>query len=176
MCINLDVYNEVMNVLNNHKIKPTKNLWAKSGLVEIKSYGKVGNPALSQNFGIVRKRYCNSGNPKVKFDSPFQPGSNNEKYPEVYEALKKLIKEIDPNFKYNSITLNKNFKTQAHFDKLNKSPSLIIGLGNYTGGELMIEDCPFDIKLNALIMNGSYLKHWTNDFEGDRYSVIYYNI
>ena len=76
--------------------------------------------------------------------------------------------------KYTSITLNKNFKCLPHKDKGNKKESLIVGLGDYIGGELFIEGIPFDIKYNPLLFNGVDLEHWVNDFEGDRWTIVYY--
>lgn len=185
MCIKLELYNECLEILKNHKIIKTKNRPNASGLQKLVQWGRnkntnkfdrVGFPVESQNFGMVIKRFLNNGNPEIKFNSPFQEGSNNKKYPAVYNILKKLIHEIDPEFEYNAITLNHNFKCEPHYDKNNKSPSLIIGLGDYQGGELVIEDVEFDIRCNPLVFNGGFLKHWTNDFIGDRYSVVYYKI
>ena len=185
MCVNDDLYAEILAVLQKHKITKTRNRPNASGLDYVTQYGKnkgtnifsrVGVMCESQNFGIVKKRFCHNGNIHMKYDQPFQPSANNHKYPLVYEALKKIIKAIDPDFEYNSITLNHNFKTLPHYDKSNKSPSLIVALGDYTGGELVIEDCKFDICCKPLIMNGGVSKHWTNDFVGERYSIVYYKI
>tara|TARA_R110000803_G_scaffold160071_2_gene224070 strand:- start:1470 stop:2012 length:543 start_codon:yes stop_codon:yes gene_type:complete len=180
MCIdNLDwdLYFETLEILENHKIKKTQNRSNVTGISKLTQWGnkkntnlydKVGFPMESQNFGMVMKRFST--------ENPFQEGSNNKKYPKVYSHLKKLINIIDPEFQYNAITLNHNFKCLAHFDKANKSPSIIIALGDFTGGELVVEGCPIDIHWNPLIMNGSTCKHWTNEFVGDRYTIIYYNI
>ena len=185
MCINIDLYYECLDILKNHKVIKTRNRPNASGVAKLVQWGrnkgtnkydKVGFPCESQNFGMVIKRFCNNGNPAIKFDSKFQEASNNEKYPVVYNMLKKLIHEIDPNFEYNSITLNHNFKCEPHYDKNNKTPSLIIGLGDYKGGELVVEGVDFDIQCNPLVFNGGFLKHWTNDFIGDRYTIVYYKI
>jgi len=187
MCGELDwnLYYDTLEILERHPIKETRNRPNVSGLSHLVQWGRnkgtdkydrVGHPAKSQNFGMVYRRFCTTGNPYVKVDTPFQESSNNKKFPELYRQLKILINQIDPDFEYNSITLNHNFKCLPHYDKKNKSPSLIVALGNYTGGELIVEDCPIDIQWKPLIMNGSVAKHWTNNFEGDRYSIIYYKI
>ena len=182
---NLEIYNETLNILIKYQIKTTRNRPNVSGLLKITQWGRnkgtdkydrVGIPMRSQNFGMVKKRYGNNGNPNVKFDQPFQPASNNEKFPELYEQLKKLIKTIDSDFEYNTITVNHNALCLPHYDKANKSPSLIVALGDFSGGELIVEECPIDIKYNPLIMNGSVSKHGTNEFLGERYSIIYYKI
>ena len=180
-----DLYYETLDVLERHTIKHTRNRPNVSGLQKLAQWGRnkgtdkydrVGIPMRSQNFGMVNKRFCINGNPKYKFDTPFQPSNNNDKYPELYEQLKKLIRIIDKDFEYNTITVNHNFTCLPHYDKANKSPSLIVALGDYSGGELMVEGCPIDIQWNPLIMNGSVSQHWTNEFIGERYSIIYYKI
>ena len=185
MCIDNSIYQETYEILKTIKVKKTSNRPNASGLKKLVQWGrnkntdkydKVGYPCKSMNFGIVKKRFCNNGNAKYKFDNPIQEGNNNSKYPEVYNQLKKLIHTIDPNFEYDCITINHNFLCKPHYDKNNKSPSIIIGLGNYEGGELVIENCEFDIKNNALMFNGSTSRHWTNNYIGDRYSVIYFKI
>ena len=101
---------------------------------------------------------------------------NNDKFPSIYKQLKKLIYEIDKDFIWNTITINHNFQCLPHYDKANKSPSIILTLGDFTGGEFVVEDCPFDVKWRPLMMNGSVCKHWTAPFKGDRYSIIFYNV
>ena len=187
MCIfiNENILNETLQVLKNFTFKTTKNRSNASGIRFLKQWGrnknskrydKVGYPAQSMNFGTVYRLFRNTGNIHEKVDSPYQPGANNKKYPQVYEVLKKLIHHIDPEFKYNSITINRNFKCRPHYDKRNVSPSMIIGLGDYEGGELVVEKCEFNIKKKPLIFNGGSCLHWVNEFIGDRYTIVYYNI
>ena len=100
----------------------------------------------------------------------------NDDYPEVFSYLQELIQKEHPEFEYTSITLNYNLQCQPHNDKNNKGPSMIIGLGFYEGGELVIEGINYDIKNKVLIFNGAEKEHWTNPFTGDRYSVVYYSV
>jgi hypothetical protein len=108
----------------------------------------------------------------------------NKKYPEIYQNLLELSSYIIPeNFEFEksslmNITLNKNFKTIPHYDK-NKSDSIIIGLGDYSGGRLMLYDehdnvTYVEIKNKWFQFNGFETKHGTEDFDGDRYSIVYY--
>ena len=92
----------------------------------------------------------------------------------MYQKLKELIEIIDPDFEYTTITLNKNVLCKPHYDANNLSPSIIISLGDFSGGELNVEGKKYDIKMQPLKFNGSKLKHWTEPFQGDRYSFIYY--
>jgi hypothetical protein len=108
----------------------------------------------------------------------------NKKYPEIYQNLLELSSYIIPedfDFQKNNfmnITLNKNFKCLPHYDR-NNSDSIIIGIGNYSQGRLMLyhEDDNVeyvDIYERPFQFNGFKLKHGTEDFTGDRWSIVYY--
>ena len=170
---------ELFNIVMTYKIASNNHRPNVSGLKEIRQYGKyigsnkwcyVGNPIKSQNFGLVRKFKC--GNVLL-------PSNNNTKYPEIYEALQKIIKILDPNFKYTTITINKNVKAQPHRDRFNSGMSLIIGFGDYEGGGLYVEEeiggyKLHDIKQNFLYFDGVQKTHYTEYFTGERWTAIYY--
>jgi hypothetical protein len=104
----------------------------------------------------------------------------NARYPDLMKALVEYGNAIVPvGFHYNGITLNHNVKAKKHKDSKNFGDSYITGLGNYTGGTLNVysndTDCTaFDLLHKVVGFNGSELWHETNDFEGDRYTIIYY--
>lgn len=102
---------------------------------------------------------------------PPGPNKSNFKYPELYQKLKEFA---PPGFSFNCITLNKNVVCEPHRDIYNKGLSYIIGLGDYTGGELVIEGQEHNIKNHWLLFNGKKT-HWTKPFTGTRYSIVYYN-
>lgn len=174
-----DIYYELIDILDNSYILSNRNRTNVTGVSHInyrkspitndkqKKYEKVGFPIQSQNFGIVKIR-------NETGDKRYIESKNNTRHPELYEKLKELIKIIDPDFEYNTITLNKNVLCKPHLDANNKSPSIIIALGDFSGGELNVENEKYDIKMRPLKFNGSKLKHWTEEFTGDRYSFIYY--
>ena len=101
------------------------------------------------------------------------PSRFNKKFPILFDLLKKLIHNHNPNFEYTTIQVNKNVISMPHIDKNNVGPSFGIALGNFTGGELVIEGKPHDIKDKFLKFNGT-LGHWIIPFEGTRYSLIYF--
>jgi FkbM family methyltransferase len=106
----------------------------------------------------------------------------NEEYAEVYKLLKEIIKEYDDKFEYTSIIINKNKKSMIHKDKNNIFKSYIFAVGNYKGGELMIENWKTgkitknNIKNKILKFDGCKNNHWVNDFTGERYSIVYYSL
>ena len=101
------------------------------------------------------------------------PSRYNEKYPELYEILCYLIAIAKPNFKYTTIQVNKNVVSAPHVDKNNVGPSYIIALGDFIGGELIIEGKEYNIKNRWKSFDGT-LGHWINPFIGTRYSLVYF--
>jgi hypothetical protein len=171
----LDYY---YNIVKTYKIKSNTHRSNVSGIKERRQYGKyigtnhwtnVGYPIKSQNFGLVRKF-------RMKV---FHESNNNFHYPEIYDALKAIILIIDPFFKYKTITINKNVEALPHRDKNNTNSSLIIGFGNYTGGGLYVEEPDGSFKLHdihnkPLYFNGVLQTHYTEPFNGERWTAIYY--
>lgn len=147
----------MLNLLNNTKFPLTtsrKNISDK--------------PIESFNLGIVNYRGQKLCNYKTQ-----GPSRHNDKYFELYIALQKLIYDFDKDFKYTTIQLNKNIKSPPHIDKNNIGMSYIIAFGDYTQGDLIIEGDAYNINEKFLKFNGR-LGHWTDDFSGQRYSIIYY--
>ena len=89
--------------------------------------------------------------------------------------------KFNPDFTWTSIQVAKNTKFPPHCDRGSPSgSSVIIGLGNFTGGGLRVYDPRDDrvselaIKRNFQIFDGRGCPHFTQDFNGTRYSIIYY--
>tara|TARA_R110000787_G_scaffold15236_1_gene47062 strand:+ start:378 stop:881 length:504 start_codon:yes stop_codon:yes gene_type:complete len=87
---------------------------------------------------------------------------------EIYNECKMLF----PDLEFDCIMINKNFTCPPHKDKNNTGDSVIIGFGDYMGGELVIEGEPVDIYYTPYMFNGSKKEHWVTPFVGDRYSVV----
>ena len=105
----------------------------------------------------------------------------NTKYPNLFEALIALGNSLVPiDWEYDSITLNNNMIANKHKDSKNVGLSVIIGIGNYTGGELTVwngenEDSKlYDIHNKPLMFNGGLLYHEGTPFEGNRYTIVFY--
>merc|ERR1719313_762251 len=63
-----------------------------------------------------------------------------QKHPNTVKLLAAFAHEHWPTFNFSSIQLNMNVKAKPHVDPHNLGPSMIIGLGNYRGGELFVHD------------------------------------
>jgi len=101
------------------------------------------------------------------------PSKYNEKFPELYDALQDLIETYHPDFSYTTIQVNKNVKSLPHIDMNNVGPSYIIGLGDYDGGDLVIEGFPYNIKNRWKRFDGRDA-HWVEPYIGTRYSIVYF--
>ena len=108
--------------------------------------------------------------------------TRDKKYKGLFKETKKLMKMRDPKFKFTSVQYNKNNRAKRHKDSKNVGISYIIGLGNYTGGELIVFDeneknrVKHDIKNKFYKFNGSIYPHETVAFKGERYTLVFYHI
>jgi len=136
----------------------------------------------SIKFPLNNKRYIASNNSSCQTMTFGITGLNNRswnsvqniKNKELYLKLIDFGKELDPNFKYSSITINKNFKSYPHYDSNNIGISMIIAIGDYTGGNLNVSGKSIDVYNKIHYFDGSKELHWTDDFIGTRYSIIYF--
>ena len=63
----------------------------------------------------------------------------NTKYPIVYQYLEDLINTHDEHFRWTTINVNRNIQCKNHVDKNNLGDSIIVGLGDYIGGEFVVK-------------------------------------
>ena len=105
----------------------------------------------------------------------------NEKYDEIYTALVHFGNQVVPKgWEYQGITLNYGVKAKKHIDSKNLGRSVIIGIGNYTGGDIRIWDKngknpkDYDVHEKPTMFNGGVLAHETQPFKGERYTIIFY--
>eukprot|EP00435_Cladocopium_sp_Y103_P027263 s983_g6.t1 len=60
--------------------------------------------------------------------------------PSTTSLLCRFAQQELPGFEFSSIQVNKDYKAAMHVDKNNLGPSYIIGLGDYSGGWLWLDD------------------------------------
>jgi len=90
-------------------------------------------------------------------------------------------KECPEDFKFTTIQYNKNYKCKKHIDGKNVGESYIVGLGDYTGGELIVYDendnpTHIDIKNKFYKFNGSKYYHETAEYTGTRYTLVFFSV
>jgi len=128
--------------------------------------------------------------------------SGTVKHPWVTRLLIGALRCEAPDFPFTSIQINYDYASRPHVDKSNLGTSYILGLGDYTGGEVWVHDedgsVPFTLEgeedVNAFyhvgrelpgvelqvrgtwtMFNGNQL-HFTRPFEGERYSIIFFTV
>jgi hypothetical protein len=107
--------------------------------------------------------------------------ATNKKHPEVFKALVEFGNQVVPKgWEYQGITLNHGVKAKKHVDSKNAGKSVIIGIGDFTGGEIRVWDKDGNNPSNKnlhdkpVMFNGGILAHETQPFKGDRYTIIFY--
>jgi len=157
--------------LNNTKFGKNVDRPNVSGIDEEKSTDtrRVGKPCESITLGLFRLR-------GTKKDAPKVLTKLTHRKMELFELAKKYMNEIDPDFSFTTICINKNLVCKKHRDKYNASKSVIVGLGDYEGGNLYIEGEKHNIRYNPLVFDGTK-EHWNDEItKGTKYSIIYFTL
>jgi hypothetical protein len=150
------MYKKLLQLLTDYNFKPQKG----NSVAEFRK----GN--LTANVGYTQKFFTRDQKP-VKSLAMI---ANND---EIYNECKRLF----PDFEFNGVQINKNFKCEPHRDSKNIGDSLLMGLGDYEGGCTEVESLGIvDIKYKPVIFNGNELLHSTLDFTGDRYSIVLFRL
>ena len=92
----------------------------------------------------------------------------------IVDLVVSLLPPWFPVFEHIMVTLNKNVECYPHRDKGNLGESVIMFLGEYTGGELCLEDGRvFSERGVWHKYDGSKTTHWNNKItSGTKYSII----
>jgi hypothetical protein len=124
------------------------------------------------------------GGASGSFSVGYMPGGinkrpkSNELFPEFVKAAFKLETVLFPDRKPSStIAVNRNAQFRPHTDSgagAGQSTSLIVALGNFIGGELVVEGETVCIQYQPIEFDGWKQRHWTMPFEGERYSLVWF--
>eukprot|EP00121_Abeoforma_whisleri_P014360 Awhi_evm1s13245 len=69
-----------------------------------------------------------------------------------------------------TVAINKNSSFKPHIDSgagAGQGLSLIVGLGNYVGGETVVEGVEHNIRYAPMEFDGWKQRHWTKPFRGE---------
>jgi hypothetical protein len=129
----------------------------------------------SSRFGFPKHRATIFGKTKGRFNGIIGLSVHSKKYPAIYEELLRIGKLICP-FEFDSIFVNKNVVCPKHKDAKNNGESLLVSFGDYSGGNIVIDNINYDANCTPIIFNGAGLEHYnTDDLVGTKYSLIYFN-
>ena len=131
--------------------------------------------SLSMVLGQTMKMFCSKEKDAMNCR---RPSRHNKKHMELLRLSKALLKSHAPRYAFHSVTINKNHASAKHVDRNNKGFSYIIGLGTYTGGELVFDSGPYkgshNIRNKWLKFKGDH-PHWVKPFKGERYTLVFYH-
>jgi hypothetical protein len=103
---------------------------------------------------------------------------NNTKYSELYEAILKVGRKICP-VPFYAIQVNHNYSALPHYDMNNIGHSVIVSIGDYTGGDFCVKNGDISIDLNInykpVLVDATKNLHWVTEItSGDRYSFVFF--
>ena len=134
--------------------------------LNLNRYRKVAGDGRSQAFGVVGKRCMPPDYSRQCWRRPY-----------LYKLLLDFASE-HVHIPFNSITVNQNYKAGKHYDKNNIGQSFLVAFGDYTGGELQIHEGDLsgshDIRCKPVVADFSKILHSVSDFQGNRYSLVFY--
>ena len=130
----------------------------------------IGNIGRTQCFGFGQTR-----------TTGFDEFAANKKNPRLWKALCAYGNLVVPRgWFYNAVQVNHGVKAKKHIDGSNVGRSVIVGLGDYEGGKLRVfnkedtDHVAYDVKESPTMFNGALYKHETEDFTGERYTIIFF--
>jgi len=121
----------------------------------------------SQAFGIIRRW---SYRPYLS--------RNTWTRPRLWQLLQEFAAAHVP-IAWDGITVNDNYKSAEHTDKGNEGLSYTVSFGDFTGGNLCINDGQikeYDTRHRGYLFNGCKDVHWTGDWQGRRFCLVFYKI
>lgn len=134
--------------------------------LDINKYRDSAGIGRSQAFGVVNKRCL-----------PPDYSRQNWLRPKLLFHLMAFAEKHVP-IAWNAITVNQNYRADPHKDKHNTGSSFLVAFGDFTGGELEFHEGPrlglHNIRHNPVIENFSAYTHSVKDFQGERYSLVFY--
>ena len=111
----------------------------------------------------------------VVYNRGWAPSRCTRKYAKFAQLLCAFARQQRPDFPFTSIMVNEG-GSALHVDSMNCGRSLIIALGDHVGGDLwQYPGKVLEIRDRLMECNGC-LPHITMPFEGERYSLVFFNI
>ena len=111
----------------------------------------------------------------IRYSQGWKRSKWSARYHELSRLLCRFAAERFPNFRFSSIQVNSG-ASALHVDRGNRGPSLIMSLGEHVGGDLwQYPGTQLRVK-DRLVPCEGRLPHITLPFEGERYSLVYFNM
>lgn len=152
-----------VSYVSTEDTNPIKEYLSKHRLGNNKYRVRVGE-GQSNTLGIVSKRSAPADLSRLSWGHPY-----------LHFLLMNFAEKYVP-VPFTSVQVNHNYPCKAHRDIGNLGESYILGFGDYRGGSLCIEDNDYDICGRGLLFDGSQLTHFTRDWVGERFSLVFHTI
>jgi hypothetical protein len=134
----------------------------------VNKYRDTSGQGRSQAFGLCNKR-C------LPCDYSRQSWLRPKLHYLVQEFAKKYV-----DISFTSFTINQGYRALPHRDKSNYGISYLVAWGSYTGGDLQILEGDLsgnhNIYCRPIKADFSKVLHSVQDFTGERYSLVFYNL
>jgi len=163
-----EICKNLFNFLKTFEIRPNQ---------ERHNVRREGHDKLrSMTFGEVLA-FGSSDVPEKHFTRRYEISRVSRDNPELHRVLMEFGRMCSGK-KFTSCCVNDSYQMAKHRDKHNVGESFIVGLGDYTGGELRIfregGSKDYDIR-KGVFFDGYKYFHEVLPFEGRRYSLVYFN-
>jgi len=128
----------------------------------------IGASARTVSLGLVH-RLCTKYHGYSRFT---------ERHPKLWKLLCDYGKHLGCDF--TTVTVNEDVQCLPHRDRKNVGLTTIVGLGDYTGGELYVKSADGKrvskvcVKGKPYKFNAYMSDHWTAPFTGKRYTLMFY--
>ncbi len=180
------VYKETLSIL---RAINSSGRWPSTSIARSRVI-KQSKDDQNKNDGVVSSGSFTIINPKYQNGSLLENENvrvplGNDLFPDLVEAVfsleLQLAQEKDGQIfgrpESSHCAVNRNAQFTPHVDSgrgKGQSLSMIVGLGDYSGGELMIEGDPHHIRYEPEEFNGWKSRHWTENFNGERFSLVWF--
>ena len=134
----------------------------------------------SATYGVIRKKWLSATTEREYCEKTglYKTTLYSDR-PELMEVFTEFRDIYFKDFEFNSIQLNYKYKLGPHRDRGNTGESVLVCLGDYTGGRTVVEYENKIIKYDAREMpirfDGSKYIHYVEEFLGNRFSLVFYN-
>jgi hypothetical protein len=171
-----DAYTRVLKLLRE---LVATNQWPSTSANRSSVIGNLDDATLSGSFTVASEA-------KYDFSGHFVPKANvlcPTLTPAVFDLDDSLIDAGDlgptkmTRAPSSHCAVNYNAQFTPHVDTgrgLGQSLSMIVGLGDYASGDLMVEGDAHNIRYQPLQFDGWKMRHWTRPFSGERFSLIWF--
>jgi len=149
-------------------------------LKSLYEYTRGKNNYHGRKIGAINQREARGSTSGVVFyRGGFQLSKLSIEHPDLDDLLIEFMNNHNPKFKFNSVYITKNCLSKPHVDSGNVEKSIIVSIGKFEGGNLYVKENDltttlFNIKENSLEFDGRKHVHYTQEFTGTRYSLIFY--